>query len=511
VQARPDDVLAGKYRITRMLGEGGMGIVAEAVHMGLDHRVALKLLKRDMVRPEHRERFFREARAAGALRSEHVVAIKDVDTLPDDTPFLVMEYLDGADLGSVLVSRGTLPVEEATDYILQACHAIAEAHTLGIIHRDLKPANLFVTHRVDGSRLVKVLDFGIAKIIGPELARDLTTTSQYMGSPSYMSPEQVRSAKRVDARSDLWALGVILYQLVAGTLPFDGESTGDVFVKISTEPPRPFTPPTPAPGLEAVILRCLQKAPEERYQDILELAAALAPFAGVTGRARAEAVARVAGRPLLPVPAPAPAAPPTVTTLGASAGQSRAFSIRTRRGAAIAVLAAAIIAASAWRYLRVADTGASVAPAAPPARADSSAASVAPAAPPARADSSAASVAPAARPARADSSAASVAPAAPPARVDPGAASSATSVEPAAAAVPSATPDRAPGDASVAAADPSAADPRAADARAADASAPDASAVGETVTPEPARTRRPARRAGTRRDVQDSDFVEDRR
>lgn len=144
-----------------------MGIVVEAVHMGLGHRVALKLLKRDLVRPEHRERFFREARAAGALRSEHVVAIKDVDTLSDDTPFLVMEYLDGADLGSVLVSRGMLAVEEAADYILQACHAIAEAHTLGIVHRDLKPANLFLTHRVDGTRLIKVLDFGIAKITGP--------------------------------------------------------------------------------------------------------------------------------------------------------------------------------------------------------------------------------------------------------------------------------------------------------------------------------------------------------
>jgi serine/threonine-protein kinase len=464
VQARPDDVLAGKYRITRMLGEGGMGIVAEAVHLGLGHRVALKLLKREMVRPEHRERFFREARAAGALRSEHVVAIKDVDTLPDDTPFLVMECLEGADLGSVLVSRGTLPVEEATDYILQACHAIAEAHTLGIVHRDLKPANLFLTHRVDGTRLIKVLDFGIAKIIGPELLRDLTTTSQYMGSPSYMSPEQVRSAKRVDARSDLWALGVILYQLVAGALPFDGESTGDVFVKISTEPPLPFTPPTPAPGLEAVILRCLKKDPEERYQDVLELAAALAPFAGVTGLARAEAVARIAGRPLLPMPVPAPATPPTVTTLGASAGQSRVFSIRTR-GAAIAALGVAIIAATAWGYLRSADTGA-------------------------------ASVAPAAASARVDSSAASGATAVEPSRVDSSAASSANAVQQAPLAVPQATPDLEPADPSVAAVD---------------TSAPDASAVGETSAPEPPKIRKPARRAGTRRDPQDSDFVEDRR
>jgi serine/threonine-protein kinase len=264
VQAVPNDVLAGKYRIVRMLGEGGMGIVAEAVHLGLGHRVALKLLKTELIRPEHRERFFREAWAAGSLRSEHVVAIKDVDTLPDGTPFLVMEYLEGTDLGAAVQQRGPLPVEAATDHVLQACHAVAEAHVLGIVHRDLKPANLFLTHRPDGTPLVKVLDFGIAKVVGPELARDLTTTSQYMGSPSYMSPEQVRSAKRVDARSDIWALGVILYELSSGTLPFEGETAGDVLVKISTEPPRRFTPA--APGLEAVILRCLQKDPELRYR-----------------------------------------------------------------------------------------------------------------------------------------------------------------------------------------------------------------------------------------------------
>jgi serine/threonine-protein kinase len=450
VQPRPNEILAGKYCITRMLGEGGMGIVAEAVHMGLGHRVALKLLKRDMVRPDHRERFFREARAAGALRSEHVVAIKDVDTLPDDTPFLVMEYLEGADLGSVLASRGPLPVEEVTDYILQACHAIAEAHGLGIVHRDLKPPNLFVTHRVDGTRLIKVLDFGIAKITGPELVHDLTTTSQYMGSPSYMSPEQVRSAKRVDARSDLWALGVILFELIAGVLPFDGESTGDVFVKISTEPPRPFTPPTPAPGLEAVILRCLKKDPEERFQDVLELAAALAPFAGDTGHARAEAVARVAGRELSSVPVAAPVTPPTVTTLGASAGQSRAFSNRAWRSAAIAALGVAIFGGAAtWGYLRVADTGP-----------------------------------------------ASVAPAAAAPRMDSTAAPSATSVELTLGTVPEATPDREAADASVAV----------------EESAPDAgAAVREASPPEPPKIRRPARRASAKPDAKDSDFVEDRR
>ena len=369
MHAVPNEVLAGKYRIARLIGEGGMGIVAEAVHLGLGHRVALKLLKTSMVRPDHRERFFREARAAGSLSSEHVVAIKDVDTLPDGTPFLVMEYLEGADLGGVVQQRGPLPIEDAADYVLQACHAVAEAHANGIVHRDLKPANLFLTRRADGAPLVKVLDFGIAKIAGPELARDLTSTSQYMGSPSYMSPEQVRSAKRVDARTDLWALGVILYELLTASLPFDGESAGDMLVKISTEPPCPFAPPVAVPGVEAIILRCLEKEPERRYRDVAELAAALAPFAGVTGRARAEAVARVAGRALPPVLPAMPAAPPlaarlpvTVTTLGSSAGSSmrsiapsHAGASRPRSWLTIAAVALVILGGAAtFGYLRVA-------------------------------------------------------------------------------------------------------------------------------------------------------------
>jgi eukaryotic-like serine/threonine-protein kinase len=383
VQVRANDVLAGKYRVTRMLGEGGMGIVLEAVHLGLGHRVALKLLKNELVRPEHRERFFREARAAGSLSSEHVVSIKDIDTLPDGTPFLVMEYLDGSDLGGLVQHRGALPPEEATDYVLQACHALAEAHTRGIVHRDLKPANLFLTRRADGTPLVKVLDFGIAKVAEPQMARDLTATSAYMGSPCYMSPEQVRSAKRVDARTDLWALGVILYELLVGVPPFDGETAGDVFVKISTEPPRAFTPPMPMPGLEAVILRCLRKDPDQRYADIAELAEALAPFAGRLGRARAEAVARIIGRELVPMmptmqmvpmmqaapPGPmgmqvAPSGPmvasgmpagtavPTLTTLGLGAGQSQAMSSRPRRGFVIAAVAVVILGGVAtWGYM----------------------------------------------------------------------------------------------------------------------------------------------------------------
>jgi serine/threonine-protein kinase len=289
-----------------------------------------------------------------------------------------MEYLEGTDLGGLVRQRGPLPPEEAIDYVLQACHAVAEAHAHGIIHRDLKPANLFLTRRPDGGPLVKVLDFGIAKIVGVEGAPDLTATSQYMGSPSYMSPEQVRSAKRVDARTDLWALGVILYELLSGAPPFDGESTGDVFVKISTEPPRPFMPPIPMPGIEAVILRCLEKDPEQRFRDVGELAAALLPFAGAGGRARAEAVARIIGRELpLPPPAPVPVAfaapappmfapvPPTVTTLGLSAGQSQGAPARLGKGVTIVAVAIVVLAlAATWSYLKLAPDTASVTPSA---------------------------------------------------------------------------------------------------------------------------------------------------
>jgi eukaryotic-like serine/threonine-protein kinase len=494
VQAPPNDVLAGKYRITRRLGEGGMGIVAEAVHLGLGHRVALKLLRSELVRPEHRERFFREARAAGSLRSEHVVAIKDVDTLPDGTPFLVMEYLEGADLGRVVQQRGALPAEEATDYVLQACHALAEAHGCGIVHRDLKPANLFLTRRLDGAALVKVLDFGIAKVAGAEMARDLTATSQYMGSPSYMSPEQVRSAKRVDARTDLWALGVILYELLVGVTPFDGETAGDVFVKISTEPPRTFPPGMLAPGLEAIILRCLEKDPERRYRDVAELAAALLPFAGVTGRARAEAVARIAGRELPAVPGPAPRAAPsmaaTITTLGLSAGQSQALSGRPRRGGRNGVIAAVAIlivgAAATAGYLTLAPSAGSETPAATspasPATAPASSATAPASAP---APTSSEPVAPRA-----------VVPSTPP---DPPAASGALPSPPAAPAAPveqgAATP------ATVAAPAAGAAD-----------------AVDPAAPAPPRKGRKPGQRTGAKRDAKpaqpdekDGDFIEDRR
>ncbi len=279
------DVVADKYTVDAIIGVGGMGVVASATHVALGQRVALKVMRSARMNPESADRFLREARAAVSLKSSHVAKVLDVGTLPSGLPFMVMELLEGSDLSSQLEARGALPCSEAIDYVLQACDALSEAHALGIVHRDLKPENLFVTERRDGSALVKVLDFGISKVT-PTLEvtessaprRAITHESTVMGSPMYMSPEQVRSAKHVDGRSDIWALGAILFELIAGRNAFYAESVPDIFVKILEKPaPRledAFRDP-PA-GLAEVIARCLEKEREKRFQTVDELAAALA-------------------------------------------------------------------------------------------------------------------------------------------------------------------------------------------------------------------------------------------
>jgi len=286
---RPGEVLSGKYRIEQVLGEGGMGVVVAATHLQLDEKVAIKLIlpeaarSRDVV-----DRFLREARAAVKIKSEHVVRVSDVGTLDSGMPFMVMEYLTGHDLAHVLQASGPQPIPVAVEYVLQACEALAEAHSMGIVHRDLKPANLFLTKRADGSPCVKVLDFGISKIeVGNQ--KSMTSTSAVMGSPMYMSPEQMKSSRNVDARTDIWALGVILYELLAGVPPYDAETVPMLCVKVMQEPPPPLRAARPdvPPALEAVILRCHEKDPEQRFRHIGELAEALAPF--VSGRAHLSA------------------------------------------------------------------------------------------------------------------------------------------------------------------------------------------------------------------------------
>ena len=294
----PGDILAGKYRVERVLGAGGMGVVVQATHLELDERVALKFLLPDAVESvEASARFVREARAAVKIKSEHVARVVDVGRLENGAPYMVMEFLEGSDLNA-LIERGPLPIEDAIDYVIQACDAMAEAHAVGIVHRDLKPSNLFLTRRTDGSGLVKVLDFGISKVNVPDSsAAGLTHTSAFMGSPYYMSPEQMRSARNVDHRSDVWSLGVILYELLAGTPPFVAPTLPDLLAAIMTEAPAPLRAKRPEvpPELEQVIVRALVKQREGRFQSVGELAAALVPLAPRRSRHLVERIFALSG------------------------------------------------------------------------------------------------------------------------------------------------------------------------------------------------------------------------
>jgi serine/threonine protein kinase len=281
------DVIAQKYRVESLVGRGGMGVVVCARHIQLGQTVAIKLLTLppdEERRDEAIARFLHEAQAAARLRNDHVVRIYDVGQLESGLPFMVMELLSGSDLGSMLDERGPLPEAEAVDYVLQACAGVAEAHQLGIVHRDLKPSNLFVTRRSDGLPLLKVLDFGISKQLSDpssgEAAPTFTNTRTLMGSPNYMSPEQIRDARRVDARADIWALGIILQELMTDAPVFHGESFPGVCAAIVADQPMPVRTMRPdvSERLEAIINRCLQKDVQRRYQSIAELAADLSPL-----------------------------------------------------------------------------------------------------------------------------------------------------------------------------------------------------------------------------------------
>jgi eukaryotic-like serine/threonine-protein kinase len=286
-------ILAGKYRIERKLGEGAMGVVLQATHLGLDEAVAIKL-----VRPEVQNiegmlgRFAKEAKIAARIRSEHVAKVLDVGVLEPYGPYIVMEYLEGNSLAEILDARlldgrGPLPADRVIEYVLQACEALAAAHAIDVIHRDVKPDNLFVT-RHGGLETLKLLDFGISKaaLAGQLLEAPTSTTSFVMGTPLYMSPEQLRSSPDIDARTDVWSMGAVMFELLSGTPPFHGSSIPEICAAILDAPPVELHAGISDP-LRAIVLCCLEKDPERRFQTVAELATALVPVAPRGARAYA--------------------------------------------------------------------------------------------------------------------------------------------------------------------------------------------------------------------------------
>ena len=338
---RIGDILADKYRVERVLGTGGMGFVVAARNINLGKLVAIKMmLPAALNMPMAVERFEREARAAVQLKSEHIAEVLDIGRLPTGEPYIVMELLDGSDFEGLLRRDRWLPVEDAVDYVLQACEAVSEAHALGVVHRDLKPKNLFLSHRLDGTPVVKVLDFGISKwTMQDSDSHSLTRTSDVFGSPNYMSPEQIRSARDVDGRTDIWSLGVILFELLTGRVPFLAESLPQLCALVlETRAPYVSTLRADVPqGLVLLVSRCLEKSVELRFANVRELVAALEPFGRVRPQLRStgnhnlpsshspSASTLVVGAPMFRPPPPGSSAPgPHIITNGTSSSWSGA-------------------------------------------------------------------------------------------------------------------------------------------------------------------------------------------
>ena len=362
----PGTIVGDKYRLERVLGRGGMGMVIEAKHVQLGTSFALKFLHRSILGTESvTERFLREARATAALRSEHVCRVFDVGSF-DGTPYLVMELLEGTDLEKVLRREKRLSPQVACNYLIQACAGVSEAHAAQIVHRDLKPGNLFLVERADGGSILKVLDFGIAKA-PHETELGLTGTNAVLGSPAYMSLEQLRSSRLVDARSDIWSLGVILYELVVGTRPFHGEGVADLALRIAEEPmprlPDDVKPAKVRAALDAIIGRCLAREPGQRYQSVAEFALAIAPFADEPERRIASSLGRTPSRPLEVISAEA-SRPPTdvgmeTTVQSAGAIENLAPARRARARTGWVVLAASIAVGASLGVVTMSDDGAS--------------------------------------------------------------------------------------------------------------------------------------------------------
>lgn len=379
------ELIADKYRVVEILAAGGMGVVVAAEHVQLGQRYAVKFLLSDAQHAQSVERFLREARAAACIESTRVCRVFDCGTLPDGSPYMVMEHLVGHDLGHELKTRGRLPVGETVDLLLQALEGIAEAHAVGIVHRDLKPSNLFLCQKPGRAREVKVLDFGISKLMATDESteEDLTATATMLGSPRYMSPEQVQNAKNVDARTDIWSLGVILYQLLDGRSPFAGTTMGETIGKVLLHVPPPIreTRSDVPDGIGQVIDRCLERDRERRYRNVAELALALAPFGTPASQPSVQRItallvggqlgvpaAALAPTPASPLPRPPPPAEEltrpmqrrvatddlTVGTVGPVTQAAAAEFRPKRRGLLVAVGALALLGAGAVLALALA-------------------------------------------------------------------------------------------------------------------------------------------------------------
>lgn len=350
------ELLTETYRVEKVIGQGGMGVVLAATHVDSGARVAIKfLLPEANEHPEIVERFAREARAAMRVQGPHVARVSEVGTLDDGRAFLVMEYLEGCDLGEALRLHGPLPPTEAAVHVLEALEALAEAHANEIVHRDLKPANLFLADQPDGSVLVKVLDFGISKLKDDRSA--LTKTFDVVGTPFYMAPEQLTNAKDVDERADIWSMGVILYELLVGARPFEGRSMAQIIERVfRNDPPAPSSRRADVPAaFDAVVRRCLQSDREERYDDVGELAEALAPLAGPAGGERAARVVAARNRsgtprrPKLAAAVPSPRASLAVTRAAPSPIEQLKPSTSVFTAVVVVVVLIAI-ASGAWLW-----------------------------------------------------------------------------------------------------------------------------------------------------------------
>ena len=282
----PEDLVAGKYRLVRLLGRGGMGTVWEGVHESLGTKVAVKFIDSEFASSEEvRQRFVNEARAAARLRSKHVVQVYDQGVSGDGRPYIVMEWLGGEPLDVRLDRVSRLGTSEAAHIVIHVCRALAKAHAAGVVHRDLKPENVFLVHDDEDQKdIAKVVDFGIAKFVDAAVPGSSSTqTGAVLGTPQFMSPEQARGLRSVDHRTDLWSVAVIAYRCLTGALPFKGEAMGDLLVNICTS-----DPPVPSsvfagvpPGFDAWTKKALSREPTARFQSAQELGDALAALCGV--------------------------------------------------------------------------------------------------------------------------------------------------------------------------------------------------------------------------------------